>query len=220
MRVAALYDVHAMPHALSAVLEEVEREGVDAIVFGGDLFAGPLPRETLALVRPLEARFVRGNADRDASGFVRKRLEIETIAWAAGWPPTLELDRVVYCHGTPASDEAILTAASPPEAFDAALEGVTARLVVGGHTHMQYRRGRFANAGSVGMPYEDDVAAFWAIVDDDIEFRRTEFDVERAAADIRASGWPGAEEFVAENLLGAASREEATAWMEQRRRGG
>ena len=33
MRVAALYDVHAMPWALEAVLAEVD---ADAIVFGGD----------------------------------------------------------------------------------------------------------------------------------------------------------------------------------------
>jgi predicted phosphodiesterase len=220
LRVAALYDVHGMPHALEAVLAEVEGESVDEIVFGGDLFAGPLPRETLELVRPLDAHFVRGNADRDAGDFVRSRLDVQTIAWAAGWPPTVELDGVLYCHGTPASDEAILTAASPPEAFEAALDGVKARLVVGGHTHMQYRRGRFANAGSIGMPYEDEVAAFWAIVGDGIEFRQSAFDVERAAAAIRASGWPQAEEFVAENLFEAPSREEATAWMEQRRRGG
>jgi predicted phosphodiesterase len=220
VRVAALYDVHGMPHALEAVLAEVEGEGVDAIVFGGDLFAGPFPRETLALVRPLDARFVRGNADRDAPEFVRKRLDVETIAWAAAWPQTLEVGGVLYCHAAPASDETILTAASPPEAFDAALAGVTARLVVGGHTHMQFRRGRFANAGSVGMPYEDDVAAFWALAGEDVEFRRTAFDVDRAVAEIRSSGWPGAEEFVAENLLSTPSREEATEWMEQRRRGG
>jgi hypothetical protein len=32
--------------ALEAVLEEVEREQPDVIVFGGDLVSGPLPRET------------------------------------------------------------------------------------------------------------------------------------------------------------------------------
>ncbi|MGH3128553.1 MAG: metallophosphoesterase family protein, partial [Gaiellaceae bacterium] len=66
MRVAALYDVHGNAPALAAVLEEVEREAPDLVVFGGDLTWGSLPRETLALVRTLEipARFVRGNADR------------------------------------------------------------------------------------------------------------------------------------------------------------
>ena len=47
MRVAALYDVHGNLPALEAVLEEVEREGVDLIVSGGDVVAGPFPRECL-----------------------------------------------------------------------------------------------------------------------------------------------------------------------------
>ena len=64
-----------------------------------------------------------------------------------------------------------------------------------GHTHHQFDRRaedvRVVNAGSVGWPYEGDVAAFWAVVDDgEPSFRRTGFDVERAAAEIRASGWP------------------------------
>ena len=79
---------------------------------------------------------------------------------------------------------------------------------------MQFRRGNFVNAGSVGMPYEDDVAAFWAIVADDVDFRRTPFDVERAIADIEASGWPGADEFVAQNLRTPPSRREATEHFE------
>ena len=108
----------------------------------------------------------------------------------------------------------ILTEASPQERFDEALDGVDARLVVAGHTHMQFTRGRFVNAGSVGMPYEGEVAAFWALVGDDVEFRKTPFDVERAIAEIRASGWPEAEEFVAENLLASPSRAETIAYFE------
>src|SRR5690349_10712401 len=97
------------------------------------------------------------------------------------------------------------TDASAQQRFDEALEGVDARLVVAGHTHVQFTRGRYVNAGSVGMPYEGEVAAFWAIVGDDVDFRKTPFDVERAVAEIRASGWPEAEEFVAENLEAAPS---------------
>ena len=54
MRVAALYDIHGNFPALEAVLAEVEREGVDAIVVGGDIAAGPpQPREVVELVRSL-----------------------------------------------------------------------------------------------------------------------------------------------------------------------
>jgi hypothetical protein len=61
------------------------------------------------------------------------------------------------------------------------------------------------------MPYEGEVAAFWAVIDEDAEFRRTAFDVERAVAAVRRSEWPLAETFVEENLLQSPTRAEATA---------
>lgn len=215
MRVAALYDIHGMPWALEAVLAEVEDAHTDVIVFGGDLFWGPKPADTLELVRSVDAQFVRGNCDREPDDWVRSCLDAETLAWAAGWPTTVEVGGVLYCHAVPRDDlRPILTDASPEERFRDALFGVDNRLVVAGHTHMQFRRGRFVNAGSVGMPYEDDVAAFWAIVDADVEFRRTPFDVDRAISEIEATGWPNRDEFVAENLRTAASRREATEHFE------
>jgi predicted phosphodiesterase len=215
LRVAALYDVHGTRIALEAVLAELEREQPDAVIFGGDLFLGPQPAETADLVRTVEATFVRGNCDREPDDWTRSKLDDETIAWSQSWPLTVELDGVLYCHASPKDDmRPILTDASPSERFDEALGGVDARLVVAGHTHMQFKRDRWVNAGAVGWPYEDDVAAFWAIVSDDVEFRRTPYDVERAASEIIASGWPGAEVFVAENIREAPSRAEATAHFE------
>ena len=64
MRVAALYDIHGNVPALDAVLAEVEREGVDLIVFGGDVAAGPMPAETIERMRAAGGRCVMGNADR------------------------------------------------------------------------------------------------------------------------------------------------------------
>ena len=213
MRVAALYDVHGMRTALEAVLADVG--DVDAIVFGGDIFLGPLPQETFELIRPLHAHYVRGNCDREPSDWVTRHLDEDAVEWARNWPTNVELDGVFYCHAAPQDDmRPILTELSPPERFEEALAGVDARLIVAGHTHMQFRHGNFANAGSVGMPYEDDVAAFWAIVSDDVEFRRTEFDVDRAVAEIEASGWPEAPSFIAENLRAAPSRREAAEYFE------
>ena len=215
MRVAALYDVHGFRLGLEAVLAEVEREGVDAIVFGGDLFLGPQPAETAALVRSVDARFVRGNCDREPDDWTRSKVDEETIVWSQNWPLTVGLDGVLYCHASPTDDmRPILTDASPRERFDQTLAGVEARLVVAGHTHMQFRRDRWVNAGSIGMPYEDDVAAFWALVSDEVEFRRTPFDVEQVVSEVLATDWPQAESFVAENLRVAASRAEATAHFE------
>ena len=64
MRVAVLSDVHGNAVALAAVLAELSTEQPDLIVSGGDLTWGPLPEETFALASGLNARFVRGNADR------------------------------------------------------------------------------------------------------------------------------------------------------------
>jgi predicted phosphodiesterase len=162
VRVAALYDVHGMPWALEAVLGDVERERVDAVVFGGDLVAGPFPVETLALARRApNAAFVRGNAEREPDERLVAKLGTVECDEQRRWPATVTLDGVLYCHATPGSDEVIVTDASTDEKIAGLLEGVDARLVVGGHTHMQQRRGAYVNAGSVGMAYEGDVAAFW-----------------------------------------------------------
>src|SRR5881628_419008 len=128
-----------MPTALEEVLADVDLARVDAVVFGGDLFQGPLPRETVELVRLVDAQFVRGNCDREPSDWAREKLDANSVEWARSWPTSVELDGVLYCHATPRDDMPILTDASSPERFDDALAGVDARLVVAGHTHMQFR---------------------------------------------------------------------------------
>ncbi len=69
------------------------------------------------------------------------------------------------------------------------------------HTHTQYKRvvlgRRLLNPGSVGMPYEAEPGAYWALLGPDVEFRRTEYDVELAATRHRTSGDPDAERMVA-----------------------
>lgn len=65
MRVAALYDIHANLPALEAVLDEIRRAGVDAIVVGGDVVPGPMPRESLRRLLELECpvHFIHGNGE-------------------------------------------------------------------------------------------------------------------------------------------------------------
>jgi len=222
VKVAALYDVHAMPHALEAVLRAVEAERADVVLFGGDLIAGPFPRRALELARAVNARFIRGNCEAAPAEWDREHLEPEDLRWLGELPLAASLDGVLYCHATPADDTPITTELTPEDVLREAFGGVEERVVVIGHTHHQFDRRvgdvRVVNVGSVGMPYEDDVAAFWTLVDDgEPSFRRTPFDVERAAIDIGSSGWPGAPEFVAENLLAPPSRGDAVRFFESRR---
>ncbi len=65
MRVAALYDIHGNLPALEAVLQDVRQAKVDQIVVGGDIFPGPLPRETLERLLNLDlpVQFIYGNGE-------------------------------------------------------------------------------------------------------------------------------------------------------------
>jgi diadenosine tetraphosphatase ApaH/serine/threonine PP2A family protein phosphatase len=221
MKVAALYDVHAMPWALEAVLADVDAERPDVVVFGGDYLFGPRPRETVAMIRALDAVVLRGNCEDLAEEWERAELAPGDLEWLQSLPLAATVDGVVYCHATPESNTPITTADTPDEAVRATFGDLRGTVVIG-HTHHQFERTvdglRVINAGSVGMAYEGEVAAFWTVLEDgEPSFRKTSFDVERAVAETRASAWPHAQEFVDENLLVAADRDEAIASLESRR---
>ena len=107
MRVAALYDIHGNLPALEAVLADVEREGVDAIVIGGDIAGGPpQPREVIELVRSLpHAHCIRGNADRvrdpehageEGLEWLLTQLGDEHVEWLVRLPFSVVLDETLY----------------------------------------------------------------------------------------------------------------------------
>lgn len=217
MRVAALYDVHAMPWALEAVLAVLD---ADAVVVGGDFLYGPFPAETLRQVRTLDAVVLRGNCEEAPTAYERTVLSDEELRWAAELPLTAELDGVLYCHATPTDNRPSTTAITPDERILEMFEGITGTVVIG-HTHHQFDRRvgalRVVNAGSIGMPYEGDVAAFWAMVEDgEPRHMRTPIDVDRATESLRDSHWPGSDAFLAENVLEPVSRDEAIARLESR----
>ena len=64
------------------------------------------------------------------------------------------------------------------------------------------------NPGSVGLPYEGERGAYWALLGPDVEFRRTDYDVEATAEQMRATGDPRVEQIV-EMMLEPPPRDEA-----------
>src|SRR5260370_37771600 len=90
--------------------------------------------------------------------------------------------------------------------------GSGADVIVCGHTHMQCDRTlpgvRVVHPGSVGMPYGER-GAFWASIGPDVDFRRTTYDCDTAAARIRQSSWPEAAAFARDNVLAVPSAEQA-----------
>jgi predicted phosphodiesterase len=232
-RVAALADVHGNAPALAAVLQEVERDKPDLVVFCGDLTWGSLPQETLALVRGLAipTRFVRGNADRmvgvETEGrgpWMASQHTDEDLAFLETFEPTVSIDvdglgPMCFCHGSPRSDEECVTERTPRERVAEFMEGRDERVVVTAHVHVQYDRivdgMRCIGPGSVGLPYEGRPGyAFWAMLGPDVELRRTTYDVDAAVALMRATDDPRAEE-IAGLMLTPPKRDEAIEHAEQ-----
>ncbi len=128
-KVAVIADVHGNAPAFAAVLEEIEREQPDLIVSCGDLTWGPLPDETYELARGLNARFVRGNADRavlervsetEREQWMQAHHSDEMREFLGGFEEhvVVEVDGlgpVRFCHGSPRSDEECVTPETPDE---------------------------------------------------------------------------------------------------------
>ena len=217
-----LYDVHGNLDALEAVLAEAE--GIDEWLLGGDYCTfGPWPSETLGRLRELpNATWLRGNGERwlvdppvdrpteekdlifGAIAATIVDLSDSDVDELVGLPAFAERDDAFYCHGSPLSD----VESFPPEPGDGdtrLLAGVKEQQVVFGHSHLQFRRPGssdtdLVNPGSVGMPLDGDTRAAWAIrrEDGELEFRRTAYDVEPAAAKMREYDWG---ERIAQRLL-------------------
>jgi diadenosine tetraphosphatase ApaH/serine/threonine PP2A family protein phosphatase len=206
---AILYDIHANLPALEAVLADADAAGADRYLLGGDYAAlGAWPNETLERLRELHGpAWLRGNWERwldNAEGipdipFIRNAREWAlgavddaVVTELAALPMTLELDGILFSHASPTSDmrSFLPQPADDEEELLAATDG--ARRLVFGHTHLQFQREtgdgiELVNPGSVGLPFDGDVRAAYALLHEDgsIELRRVEYDYEQVAAVIR-----------------------------------
>jgi predicted phosphodiesterase len=192
--------------------------GDATLVFGGDMAWGPMPAQAVDRIRALDALAIRGNADRDPGDvWVEEQLGPERLAWLQSLPEQLELDveglgRVLFVHGSPRSDEEMLLRTASDERLAPILEGVSADVVVCGHTHMQFDRRfgdrRVVNAGSVGLPYGR-AGAHWVELGPDVVHRHADYD----PSPLRDSEWPRAGEILAV-VESPPSEEEAIAEFE------
>jgi predicted phosphodiesterase len=237
MRVAAIYDIHGNLPALEAVFQEIRQTEVDQVVVGGDVVPGPMPCETIRCLLDFEipVRCIRGNGEaavlsemagtdagqlpeqaREAVRWVAQQVHPEHERLLATWPPTLriripDLGEVLFCHATPRSDVEIFTRLTPEERLLPIFAAAKAPLVVCGHTHMQFDRKigntRVVNAGSVGMPFGRP-GAYWLLLGPDVQLRRTEYHLLKAAERIRETKYPQARDFAEGNVQQPPSEEQ------------
>ena len=238
MPVACLFDIHGNLPALEAVLDEVLKSDADHIVVGGDVLPGPFPRECLDLLNSLDipTEFIIGNGDREVLTARRAGVSEtvpayfhEAMAWNAAelgdkhakaiaqWPLTRRLHvggigDVLFCHATPRNDTEIFLRTTADATLLPIFDPLRVHACVCGHTHMQHDRTvgttRIINAGSIGASFQGP-GAYWAILGPTVQLRRTYYDVDQAAARVRATAYPQKEQFAATSVLQPPT-EEAT----------
>ena len=178
MRIAVISDIHGNLDALNAVLADIETRNVNQIVNLGDCLSGPLDGlGTADRLMALELPTVRGNHDRLLydrpisdmdrwETWVIHSLSDEHITWLRSFRQTIKIGDVLFCHGTPDSDETMWLHKPGPEdrmvsrdLIDIAVHvaEIDAQIVCCGHTHTQTMHRipegpMIVNAGSVGCP--------------------------------------------------------------------
>jgi putative phosphoesterase len=210
MKALILSDIHGNLPALEAV---IARDGdYDVCLFLGDVVDyGPFPKECIRFLREEMDVGVLGNHDNALAHNVDcgcrgdfKQFSEETRAWhrtllderevrfLRALPPLaqthLDGESVYLAHATPQGD---LFHYLQEEEVDEAVEGITAEVVLLGHTHIQFKKhvGRtlVVNPGSVGLARDGGEACYAVWRDGKIDLRRIEYDVQRTIAALNKS---------------------------------
>jgi len=232
MRFAFISDIHGNLHALDLVLAELEHAHIDQLICLGDIASlGPQPREVIARLQRLDLPTVMGNHEtyllnphltenhhpwlKAMERWCLSLLTPEDLNYLASFRPQLCFkagNTSLLCfHGSPRSNEEFLHPTAATELLDEVFAGQEARVMIGGHTHIQmvrhHRRFAFLNPGSVGMPFVFPMTgpnqtairrAEYAIIDiadDGISFdlHQLPIDFDQLAQASRASGMPDVE---------------------------
>ncbi len=214
MKILILADIHANWHALSAI-----KETFDACLFLGDAVEyGTNPAPCIEWIRDHATYSVRGNHDHavvqrvppaNGTGFRRlasatreqhwKVLQPAHFKFLSRLPVTQHVELGGYTfhmvHATPRDplDEYL---ANDPEGWEQRLKGIEADFICVGHTHIPFHvqlgKRQLFNPGSVGQPRDGDPRCAYAVLENGlVRFRRVEYDIEGAIAQMCQSGIDG-----------------------------
>ncbi len=195
MKIAFISDIHGNAVALEAVLENIHQQKVDEIIVLGDIaYRGPEPKRALEMIRSLDTKVIKGNADEWILRGVEKgevpdqalsimqeeqkwtvgQLDEEDIDYLRHLPTDLflevELVTIHAFHATPTSlFEVVLPEATDQQLVEKLTKIKPADLYLYGHIHKAYKRvadGKtILNLGSVGLPFDGISQASYAIVE-------------------------------------------------------
>jgi predicted phosphodiesterase len=189
-RVAVLADVHGNLVALQAVLADIARQEVEALIVAGDMVGfGPHPDGVVDVLVAWGARMIRGNHEADyvapygtalmpaswrtdprlrSLRWTMERLGPERRAFLAALPDRLTLDKeTLVVHGSPRRMRDGVLAVTSEQDVEIMWAGEEARLTFVGHTHQPViwtaARRCVVNVGSVGLSMDGDPRAAYAL---------------------------------------------------------
>ena len=222
LTIAVLADVHGNMPALEAVQADIAARRPDEVLVGGDLVGrGPEGSRVIAAIRAAGWPSIRGNHEQYMLDFRRRRvpedwwrrevwaasrymaadLSPEDVSWIESLPPTLRpagAPELLLVHGTPESANAGIGPWTGDDELRRHLAGIDAEILICGHTHRPLDRrlpeGRVVNVGSVGLPFDRDPRAQYALFHRhgagwEVEARRIEYDRRRIYEIYERSGF-------------------------------
>jgi predicted phosphodiesterase len=242
--IAVLADVHGNMPALEAVLADIEHQRPDEVLVGGDLVGrGPQGSRVVAAIRDVGWPTIRGNHEDylldfrhrqvpqewwhqrrwAASRWMAAELSDADVHWIGRLPTSLYSTAepgLLLVHGTPESANAGLGPWTGDGELRRHLAAVDAEVLICGHTHRPMDRrlpeGRVVNVGSVGLTFNRDPRAQYALFHRDgddwrVEPRQIDYDRRKTFEIYERSGFLGAGGITAQLLR--LELEESTAYL-------
>lgn len=161
MKIAVISDIHANLHALTAVINDFERRGVDKVFALGDYaMAGPQPVETMQFILTQPWEMIQGNTDKLIAEYSEKTyndvkaafpvmgealkydisvLPVKYIDFLKSLPAEKILDiegvKIHLVHGSPRKNNENIYPDLRPETVEEMTLNSDADLILCGHTH-------------------------------------------------------------------------------------
>jgi len=192
-RIALISDIHSNPFALDAVIKDLESRHLDEVLVVGDLVGrGPMGNAVVEKILKKGWPSVRGNHEdylisfRDenvdeawltseewaASRWMASELSEASMAAIRALPFSMRSKRcsdVVLFHGSPRSNSEGLGLWSEESLLKECLFSVDCEVMVVAHTHRamawEFEGRLLINVGSVGLPFNGNRAAQYAIIE-------------------------------------------------------
>ncbi len=230
-RIAIIADIHGNVPALEAVLDDIAGQGVDEILVAGDLVGrGPQGSAVVRRIRELGLPVVGGNHEDYLLDFHHGRVPeewLESDEWVAvrwmaaelgtevvhleGLPFSISRPDLKLVHGTPVTNREGIGSWTTEEDLLAFQAEVAESVLVCAHTHRPLIReteaGLIVNVGSVGLPFNRDRRAQYAILRRggrwgwEAELRQVDYDVGQILEIYESSGFLAGAGVTAQLLL-------------------